>query len=86
MQIRFKKYFFKDEVGIIPIIGTFLLLVLTFPSMNGARFNPTAEKAEIVDGVLYYSSINPTFHSKYNSFFLFLLVHLQFLEIGTQIK
>jgi gliding motility-associated-like protein len=72
MQIRFKKYFFKDEVGIIPIIGTFLLLVLTFPSMNGARFNPTAEKAEIVDGVLYYSSINPTFHSKYNSFFFIL--------------
>ncbi|MFT6319201.1 MAG: subtilisin-like proprotein convertase family protein, partial [Granulosicoccus sp.] len=59
MQIRFKKYFVDNKIGIVKLIGTFLFLILTLPILIGSTYNSPAERAEIVGGVLHFSSINP---------------------------
>ncbi|MFK7775187.1 MAG: Ig-like domain-containing protein, partial [Saprospiraceae bacterium] len=67
MQIRFKNHFFKNKEGIAKSIGTFLFLIIIFPSMIGAIITSPAERAEIVGGVLSFTSINPTLNSEFNS-------------------
>ncbi|MFK8009738.1 MAG: Ig-like domain-containing protein [Saprospiraceae bacterium] len=67
MQIRFKNYFFNNKIGIEKLLGTFLFLILTQPLIIGSTFNSPAERAEIIEGVLYFSSVNPTLNSEFNS-------------------
>jgi len=64
--IRFYNNFSNKKIGILKLIGTFLFIILTLPLMNGSTSNPLAEKAEVVEGVLYFSSTNPTHFSEFN--------------------
>ena len=67
MQIRFYNYFLNKENGVIKLIGRFLFLILTLPLIIGSTSHPPAEKAELVEGGLYFSSTNSAVFSEFNS-------------------